>query len=215
MNILIALLAGAAMLPQDAPHEIPKKDLPKEAKCLVCVGEGEEKPAGGYMYKGTAYYFCNTTELKNFKKDPEAYIPPVLPRAVPELKATTLEGQQVTLADYKEKVVLLDFWATWCAPCVKSMPAVDKLFGKFKDQGFVVLGLSIDQDPKKVPGFLKKNSVSYPVLLDDTKQPTWAAFKVTAVPAMYLIKNGQIIAQWRGEAEMKDVEAEVEKALKG
>jgi peroxiredoxin len=175
---------------------------------------GDEKPAAGVRFLGKSYFFCNTKEVAEFKKDPEAFMPPVLPRVAPKLTASNLSGGAVSLEDYKGKVVLLDFWATWCAPCIKSMPAVEKLYASRKDKGFVALGVSIDEDQKKVAPFLKKHAFTYSILLDDAKAPTWAAYKVKAIPAIYLIdREGQIVAQWKGEPKMKDVEAAVDAAL--
>jgi peroxiredoxin/YHS domain-containing protein len=202
---------------QDVPIDVPKSELPKKALCVICSaqGEGQEKPAAGVRYRGKTYYFCNTGEVATFKKDPEAFMPPVLPRSAPELNATGLDGKKVALADLKGKVVLIDFWATWCKPCVKSMPAVDKIYAARKDQGFVALGLSIDEDTKKVAPFLKKKPVSYPILLDAAKEPTWAAYRVKAVPAMFLVdRSGQIVAQWTGEPKMAEVEKAIDAALK-
>jgi len=214
MSALIALLVAA----QSSPQDIKKADLPKSAICVVCTsngeGHGEERPAAGVALNGKNYFFCNTKEVAEFKKDPEAFMPPMLPRPAVAINAKDLAGKPASLADYKGQVVLLDFWATWCAPCVKSMPALDKTYARLKEKGLVILGLSIDEDPKKVAPFLKKRPVSYPTLLDDPKEPTWAAYKVRAVPSMYLIgRDGQIVAQWRGEAKMKDVEAAIERAL--
>lgn len=203
---------------QDKPQDISKAELPKAAPCVVCSsngeGHGDEKPAAGVRFLGRSYFFCNTKEVAEFKKDPEAFMPPVLPRVAPKLTASNLAGGAVSLEDYKGKVVLLDFWATWCAPCIKSMPAVEKLYASRKDKGFVALGVSIDEDQKKVAPFLKKHGFTYPILLDDAKAPTWAAYKVKAIPAIYLIdREGQIVAQWKGEPKMKDVEAAVDAAL--
>ncbi len=213
MTILIAL----ALLAQDKPVDISKAELPKMAHCVVCVGHGEteeEKPAAGVRYKDKNYFFCNAKEVAEFKKDPESFIPPILPRPAPKLTATTLDGAPVTFADYKGKVVLVDFWATWCAPCIKAMPALEKLYAARKDKDFVSLGVSIDEDPKKVAPFLKKQKLTYPILLDDQKTPTWAGFSVKAIPAIFLIdRQGQIVAQWKGEPKMKEIEAAVDKAL--
>lgn len=219
--MIVNALAAATMLfagLQDTPVEIPKQELPKTAVCLVCSGNGEEhgeeKPAGGVRYKGKEYYFCNSAEILAFKKDPEAYLPPVLPRPAPKLSATTLDGKTISLEDYKGKVVLLDFWATWCEPCVKAMPHLDKLQKQYGEKSFTVLGVSIDEDTKKVGPFAEKKKLSYPLVLDSAEAPTWHAYRVTAIPALFLIdRNGQIIAQWRGSPKDEEIAAAVKAAV--
>lgn len=215
--MISSFLLAAALL-QDAPVDIPKSDLPAKAPCAVCsyAGEehGEEKPEAGVRYKGHTFYFCNKNEVATFKELPDAYLPLVFPWPAPAFAATTLDGKAVTLADYKDKVVLVDFWATWCAPCVKSMPEFDKLYAKHKGKGFEVLGVSIDTEKQKVKPFLAKRRVSYPVLLDDAKTPSWAAFKVRVVPTAYLInRKGEVVGRWIGEGKMKEMEAAIVKEL--
>ena len=218
MKTTLATLAVVSVaipaLAQDTPQPIPKAEWPKKAVCIVCAGlgdfHGEEAPVGGVRYKGKAYFFCAPNEGKEFLKDPDGYLPPVLPRPAPALNVTDLAGKPVSLADYRGKIVLLDFWATWCKPCVAGMPGLDKLAARWKDKDIVVLGISIDQEPKKVAPFLKKKPVSYPIVLDNPKTPSYATFKVKVLPSMFLIdKDGNIVAQWRGETKP----AEIEKAL--
>jgi peroxiredoxin/YHS domain-containing protein len=205
-----ALLAGARAFAQDTPTDIPKSELPKKAVCAICSlsGEehGEEGAAAGVRYKGKAYYFCNKGEVATFKKDPEAYVPPVLPRSAPALSVKTLEGAKTGLADYKGKVVLVDFWATWCKPCVAVMPDLQKLHDKYAGKGFSMVGVSIDEDgAKTVKPWLAKRKFSYPILLDEAK--VWQMWKVHSIPAMFLIdKDGQIVRQWTGRADKKEVE---------
>ena len=213
--IALALALAAA---QDVPRDLPKSELPAKAVCIVCSGSGdfhgEEKPTGGVEYKGKRYYFCASGEGKAFKKDPDAYLPPVLPMPAPPLKAVDLAGKPVTLADHAGKVVLVDFWATWCKPCVKSLPTIDRIASKWKDQGVVVLGVSIDEKPALVAPFLKKKPVGYPMLLDDPKNPTWKAYNVRFIPALFLIdRSGNVVAHWRGEANAADIEAALAKVV--
>ncbi|MGV3617295.1 MAG: redoxin family protein [Fimbriimonas sp.] len=215
---MITFLALASLARQDTPQDIPKKDLPKAAVCAICSSNGEthgeEKAAGGVRYGGKSYFFCNASEVAEFKKDPEAYVPPVLPRPAAALKASSLDGKAITLEDYAGKVVLIDFWATWCGPCVKAMPEMDKLFKRHADRGFAVLGVSIDEVPKKAVDFQAKRKFAYPILLDDAKEPSWAAWKVKAIPAIFLVdRKGQVVGQWRGKPDQKAIERAVEKAL--
>lgn len=220
-NTLIAIAAVLASLTfaQDKAIDIPKSDLPKSAVCVVCSaggeGHGEEKPAAGVRYKDRAYYFCNAKEVAGFKSDPEAFIPPLFPRPAPAATFTALDGKAVKLEDYRGKVVLLDFWATWCKPCVAAMPHLNKLQAAHGGKDFTVLGVSIDEEgAKKVRPFLTRNKVGYSVLLDSSKAPAWEAFKVKGIPAVFLIdRDGKIIAQWSGKPDAKAIDKAVADAI--
>jgi peroxiredoxin len=211
---LLAAAPGARAAAQDKPTPVTGK-LPARALCLVCSqqGEGEEKPAGAVLYKGKTYYFCNKKEVAEFIKDPEAFLPPVLPRPAPALHLKSVNGQTITLDDLKNKVVLLDFWATWCAPCVKVMPDLQKLHDKYNNKGFAVVGVSIDEDGMKAVGpFLAKRKFTYPMLLDQNE--TWQKFGVRAIPAMFLLdKKGRIVQQFTGTVDKSKVEKAVAAAL--
>jgi thiol-disulfide isomerase/thioredoxin len=215
--LLIAPLTARA---QDKPTVIKDK-LPKSAVCLVCSqgGEehGEEKPAGAVAYKGKTYYFCNKNEVTAFVKDPEAYIPAPLPRPAPAFSLKNVAGETVSLAELsKGKVLLVDYWATWCAPCVKAMPDLQKLHEKYAAGGkFSVVGISIDEEGvKKVQPFLSKSKTkyTYPILLD--AGDTWKQWGVKALPTVLLVKDGQIISSWAGKIDQKTVQTAVQDALK-
>ena len=213
------LLAGAtpAGARQDTPQDITKAELPKKAVCVVCEanggGHGEEKPAAGVRYKGKSYFFCSAKEVAEFKREPEAYMPPVLPRPAPALDVRKLDGKPAGLADYKGKVAVVDFWATWCKPCVKSMPEMMKLHEKYGAKGFTVIGVSIDEDgAKSVRPFLEKRKITYPIVLDGSK--AWKAWGVRAIPAVFLVdKEGNIVRQWTGNADKKELERAIEELI--
>ncbi|HZP80991.1 MAG TPA: redoxin domain-containing protein [Chthonomonadaceae bacterium] len=218
----LALLAGVAggVRAQDVPQDIPKNELPQKAVCAVCElqgsAHGEERPAAGVRYKGKAYYFCNGKEAAAFKQAPEDYMPPVLPRPAPKFTLKTLEEKETTLNDYKGKILLVDFWATWCKPCVETMPEMQKLQEKYAAKGLVVLGVSIDEKGvKAVRPFVQKRKFTYPILLDGGDRPAWREFGVKSVPALFLVsREGQIVRQWTGKPKKGDVEEAVQSALK-
>lgn len=218
----LALLAGVAggVRAQDAPQDIPKNELPKKAVCTACElqsnAHGEERPAAGVRYKGKAYYFCNSKEVAAFKQDPEGYMPPVLPRPAPKFALKTLDEQESTLNDYKDKILLVDFWATWCKPCIETMPEMQKLHEKYATKGLVVLGVSIDEKGAKVvKPFVQKRKFTYPILLDGGDKPAWREFGVKGVPALFLVsRDGQIVRQWTGKPKKGEVETAVQSALK-
>src|ERR1700687_2602643 len=90
-------------------------------------------------------------------------------RQHPEFTLKDLSGKTWTFADLRGKVVLGNFWATWCPPCRKEMPDLETLYGRFRSQGLVVLGIS-DEEAAKVEPFIRERKVSFPVLLDPGRQ---------------------------------------------
>lgn len=212
-NLILAVCAFAAVqLAQDAPTDIAKKDLPKLATCVVCKDEhGQEKPAAGVMYKGKAYYFCNTAEVKGFKADPESFVPPVLPRPAPEFSIADTSGKVWNAEAMKGKLVLIDYWATWCGPCKAMFPTFDKVHAKYKDRGFELLSVSVDQKAPDLEKFLKGHKFPNPVLHDTTQ--TFSRWGVKAIPATFLVKDGQIVAQWTGKVTEKQLSEAIEANL--
>ncbi len=216
MNIALALLVVSAFSPiQDKPVVILKKDLPKEAECSVCIANGSpmgmEKPAAGAMYKGKPYYFCNAKEVPEFMKNPEIYVPLDLPMPLPEFNLTDLSGKVWNEEAFKGKLVLLDYWATWCKPCLALKPKLDKIRDNYRDKGFEVLSVSIDEKQATLDKFFAKAKWDNSVARDTAK--TWANLHVVSIPALFLVKDGKVVAVFRGNADPKAVEAAVKANL--
>jgi peroxiredoxin len=105
-----------------------------------------------------------------------------------------LQGKAWHLQDLRGKVVLVNFWATWCPPCRKEMPDLDALYNKFKDRGFVVLAIS-DEEAAKVSPFIAQRKISYPVLLDPGRKVNHA-FIVEGIPKSFVYdRGGKMVAQ--------------------
>ncbi len=105
-----------------------------------------------------------------------------------------LQGKAWHLQELRGKVVLVNFWATWCPPCRKEMPYLDALYNKFKDQGFVVLAIS-DEEAAKVSPYLAEHKVSYPVLLDQGRKVN-DLFIVEGIPKSFVYdRSGKMVAQ--------------------
>ncbi len=107
---------------------------------------------------------------------------------------TDLQGKSWNLKDLRGKVVLLNFWATWCPPCRKEMPDLEALYSRFRDKGFVVLAIS-DEDAAKVNPFLAERNITYPVLLDPGRK-VHEKFEVEGIPKSFVFdRNGKLVAQ--------------------
>jgi peroxiredoxin len=217
MQLWKRLTLAALML---AAVSAPLAAAAKVAICRVCVvdhGEGEpEAVKATRTYQGKEYAFCSEKCAKTFDADPAAYVEPEFPRAAPAFALTDLAGKPVSNATLKGKVVLLDFWATWCVPCRKSMPELQALHDKYASHGFTVLGISTDQGgPAKVKKFVEEKKYTYPIAVDSEKAPAWETYGVRAIPAAFLLDaQGRIVAQWTGAPKMSEVEAKLQSMLR-
>jgi peroxiredoxin len=107
---------------------------------------------------------------------------------------TDLEGESWHLQDLRGKVVLVNFWATWCPPCRKEMPDLQALFDKYKGQGFVVLSIS-DEEAAKVKPFIEQQNITYPVMLDPGGK-VHALYQVDGIPKSFVYdRDGNLVAQ--------------------
>ena len=105
-----------------------------------------------------------------------------------------LQGKAWRLGDLKGKVVLVNFWATWCPPCRKEMPDLQALYDKYKDQGFLVLSIS-DEDAAKVAAFIAQQKITYPVLLDPGRKVNEECV-VEGIPKSFVYdRDGKLVAQ--------------------
>jgi len=107
---------------------------------------------------------------------------------------TDLAGKTWTLKELRGRVVLVNFWATWCPPCRKEMPDLQALYMRFKDQGFVILAIS-DEDADKVTPFLADRGITYPVMLDPGRKVN-DLFEVVGIPKSFVYdRTGKLVAQ--------------------
>ena len=131
----------------------------------------------------------------------------------PDFTLSALSGASLGLAELRGKVVLLNFWATWCVPCRKEMPAIEALYRRYKDRGLEVLAVSLDKlSTTVVEAFVKEVGVTYRVALD----PSWATartYGVRGLPATFLIdRAGNVVMRelgerdWMEEAKQQAVE---------
>jgi len=114
-----------------------------------------------------------------------------------ELSFTALDGTKINLADMKGKVVLIDFWATWCGPCVAEMPNVKSVYDKYHAQGFEILGISLDTSKDDLEKFLKKNSIPWPQYFDGKQWNNDISFRfgIGGVPTEWVIDKKGILRE--------------------
>jgi thiol-disulfide isomerase/thioredoxin len=106
--------------------------------------------------------------------------------ATPPLELTDLQGKKHSLADYRGKVVLVNFWATWCEPCREEMPSIERLRVSLAGRPFVVLAVNLAEPESRITKFLDTVPVGFPILLDrDTK--TTRAWQAKVLPATYIV----------------------------
>ena len=218
--MMLFVVTFLSLLPyegQDVPLRLTGK-LPVKALCIVCSLTGEtalEKPAASVQFQGKTFYFCKKSEVDLFIKKPESFIAAPLPRDMPESTFRALKGGNLPSISRSSSVVLVDFWATWCKPCIKAIPDIEKLHAKYAPQGVRVIGISIDEkEGKAVLPWLSKSSVkpSYALGIDvDASYEKWG---VRALPSLLLIKDGQIVQHWSGVADMQAVERAIRDAIK-
>ena len=118
------------------------------------------------------------------------------PKPAPALKLKDIEGKSHDLAKLRGKVVLINFWATWCPPCRREMPSMERLAQRFKGQPFVVLAVDVGEDIDTIEAFTSQldTTLTFPILLD-TRSHAMRAWRVAGLPTTFLIdKQGRIVA---------------------
>ncbi|MBI4371055.1 MAG: TlpA family protein disulfide reductase [Elusimicrobia bacterium] len=140
-------------------------------------------------------------------------LPPPGDEAAPALSGSGLDGAAVSLSDFAGKVVLVDFWATWCDPCREEIPDLIRLRERFQGRGFEVLGASMDENVSQASSFVKTFGIRYPViLLGGERVPR--GWIVPGLPAAYLVgRDGTILNRYLGAKDPETVARDVETAL--
>ena len=127
----------------------------------------------------------------------------------PNFTLNTPDGKPITLSSLRGKCVLIDFWASWCGPCLREAPNIKKVYAKYHDKGFEVLSVSVDDKKDKWTQAIEKHQLNWLHVsaLKGWKCPVAQLYKVTGVPAMFLIdKEGKIVStKARGEALEQEV----------
>jgi thiol-disulfide isomerase/thioredoxin len=131
----------------------------------------------------------------------------------PPISLTDIGGKKLDLADYKGKVVVLDFWATWCGPCRIEIPGLIEMQDKYAKQGFSVIGISLDDEPGPVVEFYKEFKMNYPVAVGNQRVGELYG-GIFGLPTTFLIgRDGRIYAKHTGAPSPSVIEDEVQQLL--
>lgn len=138
---------------------------------------------------------------------------PLLNKPAPAFSRAGLGNERVDLTAMRGKVVLLNFWATWCAPCQIEMPKFEQWQDKYKNDGLAIVGVSMDDDAEPVKGLVRKLRVNYPVVMGDEKLGL-AYGGVLGLPVTYLIdRKGVIRARFQGTTNLDTMEKTIRQLL--
>jgi peroxiredoxin len=126
----------------------------------------------------------------------------------PPLRLTSLQGEEVDRESHRGRVILVNFWATWCPPCVEEMPSLERLHRTLGAEGLVVLGVSVDEDGRALQDFVKRARVTFPILRDPGGRKAAAAWRTTGWPETFVIDGtGRIVRKVIGPARWDTPEA--------
>ena len=134
----------------------------------------------------------------------------------PDFTLRSVGGANVRLAEQRGQVVMVNFWATWCTPCLQEMPHLSRLYERYRASGFVLLGVNIDDDPRAAAALATKLGLRFPVLLDTDKKVS-RIYDMSAMPATLLIdRDGRVRHIHRGyrDGVEKTYEEQVRALLK-
>ena len=139
-------------------------------------------------------------------------------QAAPEIGLADLTGKPVKLSALRGKVVLVDFWASWCGPCRESLPVLEKLSKTYRDQGLVVVGINIDKTPELAREFLSKNKLALSfAVVNDKKHEVAARYAPPTMPSSYVIdREGRVHSVHAGfrQSDAEKLETELKALLR-
>lgn len=136
------------------------------------------------------------TLYANFTKDTIQKVE--IGKTAPDFALVDMNGEQHKLSDYRGQGVFLNFWATWCKPCEREMPYIEKSYQEFQDKGVKVLSIDVGESEVAVNNFVEKHNLSFPVMID--KGSVQTAYGIDPLPITFLInKDGKVVRSHVGQ----------------
>ena len=218
---MIEHLKSAGMIPDDegyyAVRDILKESGLYEEMLEIFKAAEQRHPDAEIILGRLAYIYerLGNTELAEVyhrKIDPKYEL---WKKPVTDFSTTDLDGNPISLRDYRGKVVLLDFWGVWCGFCIDEMPNLKKVYATYKDQGFDIIGVSLDDEESELRDYIKKNNIQWRQIYSGERwegDPLALQYKIRGVPEQWLIdRDGKLITH---KARGEDLERLVMEALK-
>jgi cytochrome c biogenesis protein CcmG/thiol:disulfide interchange protein DsbE len=135
---------------------------------------------------------------------------PWIDKPAPDFRLPSLDGQAISLTDFKGKPVLINFWATWCGPCRGEMPFIQQVYEEWQGRGLILLAINIGETPSQVAEFMQSQGLSFPVLVD-TEGKVAEKYNIQYIPSTFFIARDGIIQNMKvGAFQSK---AEIESSL--
>ena len=209
-DAMLERLKSAGMIPDDEGY-YSVRDILKESglfeEMLEIFKAAEQRQPDAEIILGRLAYIyerLGNTELAEVyhrKIDPKYKL---WGKPVTDFSATDLDGNPISLQDYRGKVVLLDFWGVWCGFCIDEMPNLKKVYATYKDQGFDIIGVSLDDEESELRNYLKENDIQWRQIYSGERwvdDPLARQYKIRGVPEQWLIdRDGKLIThKARGE----------------